>query len=64
MYKSDPKIFEETAKQWVNTYAKEETHEDKIKKLMEMGFPEDVCRDALSKNDWNPDLALNLLLGL
>ena len=28
-----------------------------------MGFDEPACREALKANDWNPDLALNTLLG-
>lgn len=32
---------------WTENFAKESTVDDKIKKLMEMGFPEDMCRDAL-----------------
>lgn len=47
MYKNDIKLFEFTAKQWTENYAREMTPDDKVKKLMEMGFPEDMCRDAL-----------------
>ena len=35
----------------------------KIKKLMEMGFPEDVCTEALERYDGDENLALNFLLG-
>jgi hypothetical protein len=30
---------------------------------MEMGFPEDVCREALERYDMDENLALNFLLG-
>ncbi len=47
MYKNDKKMFEYTAKLWTENYAKETTMEDKVRKLMDMGFPEDTCKDAL-----------------
>ena len=47
MYKNDKKMFEYTAKMWTENYAKESSVDDKIKKLMEMGFPEETCKDAL-----------------
>lgn len=40
-------MFEYNAKIWTENYAKESTHDDKVKKLMEMGFPEDMCKEAL-----------------
>ena len=40
MYKNDIKLFEFTAKQWTENYAREITPDDKVKKLMEMGFPD------------------------
>ena len=36
---------------------------EKVKKLMEMGFPEDVCNEALERYDGDENLALNFLLG-
>lgn len=47
MLKNDRKLFEYTAKQWTENFAKEKTIQDKINALMEMGFPEEMCRDAL-----------------
>jgi uncharacterized UBP type Zn finger protein len=32
---------------WTENFAKEQTVDDKVRKLMEMGFPEDMCREAL-----------------
>lgn len=50
-YKTDRKLYEYTAKMWTENFAKEQTIDDKVKKLMEMGFPEDVCREALQRYD-------------
>ena len=41
MFKNDKKLFEYTAKMWCENFAKEQTVDDKVKKLMEMGFTED-----------------------
>ena len=30
---------------------------------MEMGFPEDHCKEALERYDWDEERALNFLLG-
>ena len=56
-------MFEYTAKMWTENFAKESTIDDKVKKLMEMGFPEDMCKDALQRYDYDENLALNYLLG-
>eukprot|EP00349_Pseudokeronopsis_sp_Brazil_P000151 CAMPEP_0202958378 /NCGR_PEP_ID=MMETSP1396-20130829/2736_1 /ASSEMBLY_ACC=CAM_ASM_000872 /TAXON_ID= /ORGANISM="Pseudokeronopsis sp., Strain Brazil" /LENGTH=50 /DNA_ID=CAMNT_0049676425 /DNA_START=438 /DNA_END=590 /DNA_ORIENTATION=- len=48
---------------WTENYAKEQTFTDKVKKLMEMGFPEDICKEALERYDFDENLALNYLLG-
>lgn len=48
---------------WTENFAKEVTAEDKIKKLMEMGFSEDQCKEALQRYDFDENLALNFLLG-
>ena len=48
---------------WTENFAKEVTAEDKVKKLMEMGFTEDQCKDALQRYDFDENLALNYLLG-
>jgi len=36
---------------------------DKVKKLMEMGFPEDVCKEALEKYDGDENASITFLLG-
>ena len=51
MYKSDIKLFEATAKSWVEKHAQEVDLKSKAKTLMEMGFPEDVCIEALERYD-------------
>jgi uncharacterized UBP type Zn finger protein len=51
------------AKQWVQQYAVEEDVNKKLKQLIEMGFPEDVCKEALERYDGDENLALNFLLG-
>jgi ubiquitin-conjugating enzyme (huntingtin interacting protein 2) len=63
MYKNDKKMFEYTAKTWTENFAKETTIEDKVKKLMEMGFDEPTCREALERYDYDEALTLNFLLG-
>jgi uncharacterized UBP type Zn finger protein len=56
-------MYDLTAKQWVQNYAQEKDIKQQIKKLMEMGFPEDVCAEALERYDGDENLALNFLLG-
>ena len=63
MYKQDVKLFEFTAKQWTENYAKEVDTEAKIKTLMEMGFDKDLCKEALERYDYDEQMALNFLLG-
>ena len=46
-FKSDKRMFEYTAKTWTENFAKETNNDDKVRKLMEMGFPEDACKEAL-----------------
>ena len=40
MYKTDINLFNFTAAQWTQNYAKVVTEDDKVQKLMEMGFEE------------------------
>ncbi len=62
-YKGDRELYNLTAKQWVQNYAQEIDIKAKVKKLMEMGFPENVCTEALERYDGDENLALNYLLG-
>ena len=62
-YKTDRNLFYHTAKVWVENFAKQQTTDDKIKKLADMGFPEAMCKEALERYDYDENLALNFLLG-
>jgi len=65
-YKSDRKAWETTAKYWTSTYAhpvKRETKDDKVAKLVNMGFEEKQVRAALERAKWDETAAMNALLG-
>lgn len=64
MYKNDIAMFNNKAAEWTNNYAKEVTPEDKVKKICEMGFPEDVAREALARYDYDENNAINFLLSM
>lgn len=63
-YKADRALFNKTAKEWTESYAtgKAYIYDEKLKKLMEMGFTEDQCKDALSKCGGDENQAINHLL--
>lgn len=63
MYKNNIEQFNQKAAEWTENYAKELTAEDKLTKIMEMGFPEDVAREALTRYDNDANMAINFLLG-
>lgn len=63
MYKNDIKQFNAKAAEWTESYAKEVTPEDKVAHIMEMGFEEEVARDALARYDFDENMAINFLLG-
>jgi len=56
-------MYIHTAKQWVEQYAQEVDISKKVKQLMEMGFAEDVCKEALEMYNGDENMALNHLLG-
>ena len=62
MYKNDLQAFNRKAAEWTQNYAKEITMDDKIQHLAEMGFPEDMCREALERANGDQTVALNYLL--
>ena len=63
-YMSDIKLFNETAKHWVEEYAKPERNvQRKVKEIMEMGFTEQQAKEALEKNDEDVQKAINFLIG-
>ena len=54
--------FVKTAKEWTAEYASEKKKDEKMSKLMEMGFGEAVVRNALSRAAGDEQQALELLL--
>ena len=63
-YMSDIKLFNETAKHWVEEYANPERNfEKKIKEITEMGFTEEQARNALEQNNEDVEKAINSLVG-
>eukprot|EP01071_Lankesteria_metandrocarpae_P006193 Lankesteria_metandrocarpae@DN426_c0_g1_i1.p1 len=64
MYKKDRGEFEQTARMWTSTFAQaeEKTKEEKICKLMDMGFTLEQSQEALQKHGWDEMTALNHLL--
>ena len=57
-------LYHKTAKEWVMTYACPDSIEKtKISKLMEMGFDDATSKNALEKNGWDVETAINSLLG-
>ena len=61
MYKNQRNQFDKTAKDWVQQFAMGNPEDLKVKQLMEMGFPEDVCRAALEKANFDLEVASNYL---
>lgn len=61
-YKSDRKLYHKTAKEWVEKYASPRINEDKIKKLVEMGFSKKAVEAALEKHGFEEEKALEDLL--
>ena len=58
-YMSDIKLFNRTAKHWVEEYANpERTLLKKVKELTDMGFSEQQVRDTLHKNNEDVEKAL------
>ena len=63
-YMSDIKLFNETAKHWVEEYANPERNfEKKIKEITEMGFTEEQAKNALEQNNEDVEKAINFLVG-
>ena len=63
-YMSDIKLFNQTAKHWVEEYANpERTLLKKVKELTDMGFSEQQAREALQKNNEDVEKAINYLVG-
>ena len=63
-YMTDIKLFNQTAKHWVEEYANpERTLMKKIKELTDMGFTEQQAREALQKSNEDIENAINYLVG-
>merc|ERR1712203_1282473 len=52
MYKEDRPLFNQTAKYWTETFAQENqnTGNEKVKLITEMGFSEEQAQEALKKH--------------
>mmetsp|Transcript_9658 Transcript_9658/g.24599 ORF Transcript_9658/g.24599 Transcript_9658/m.24599 type:complete len:195 (+) Transcript_9658:110-694(+) len=62
-YIEDKAVFDQTAKYWTDNYATKEVPEDeKVIKLMEMGFDKAAVKAALSNASGDESTALELLL--
>ncbi|KAK4375773.1 hypothetical protein RND71_006450 [Anisodus tanguticus] len=61
-YLKDHQTFVGTARYWTETFAKTCAAEEKIQKLVEMGFPEAHVRSTLEATGWDENLALEKLL--
>ena len=63
-YMSDIKLFNQTAKHWVEEYANpERSFQKKIKEIVEMGFTEEQAKQALEQNNEDVEKAINFLVG-
>eukprot|EP00928_Gymnodinium_smaydae_P086915 TRINITY_DN71301_c0_g1_i1.p1 TRINITY_DN71301_c0_g1~~TRINITY_DN71301_c0_g1_i1.p1 ORF type:complete len:203 (+),score=37.48 TRINITY_DN71301_c0_g1_i1:103-711(+) len=64
-YKTDRALFEQTAKFWTETYASEaaqsSTEDDKLSRLVDMGFDKEQARAALAKCDGDETRATEML---
>lgn len=62
-YKSDIKLFNETAKLWTNEYANpQKVINKKLQNLVDMGFDSKKALDALSKTGMDEEKAITILL--
>ena len=64
MYKTNMEEFKKTAKFWTDSYAKETSKDDAVKRVCEMGFSAEDARDALKRTGWDESAAVNSLLGM
>ena len=61
-YKNTRDLYVKHAKEWVAKYASPEINQGKVKRLMEMGFPEEMVTNALIKSGYDEEKALETLL--
>jgi len=64
MFKSNRELFTATAKYWTETFAsgKNDSNEDKVAKITDMGFTSEQALAALEKHGFDETAALNALL--
>eukprot|EP00440_Ansanella_granifera_P039907 gb/GFBE01043282.1/.p1 GENE.gb/GFBE01043282.1/~~gb/GFBE01043282.1/.p1 ORF type:complete len:204 (+),score=44.65 gb/GFBE01043282.1/:1-612(+) len=64
MYKHNKELFHQTAKYWTETFASESksSNDEKIQKIVDMGFTAEQAKSALEKHGFDETLALNGLL--
>ncbi|KAG8054111.1 hypothetical protein GUJ93_ZPchr0001g33056 [Zizania palustris] len=62
-YLRDYSTFSATARYWTDAFAKSTSTgmEEKVQKLVEMGFPEDMVRSALKSVNGDENMALEKL---
>jgi ubiquitin-conjugating enzyme (huntingtin interacting protein 2) len=64
MYTADREQFDQTAKFWTETYAKETSKDDAVDRVCEMGFDRESAKQALENHGWDESAAVNSLLGV
>ena len=67
MYLDNKSEFDRTAKYWVTMYAtpkSEDSKDEAITRVCEMGFDKESARRALEKHKWDESAAVNALLGM
>ena len=67
MYLDNKSEFDRTAKYWVTMYAtpkSEDSKNEAIARVCEMGFDKESARKALEKHKWDESAAVNALLGM
>lgn len=64
MYKHNRELFTQTARYWTETFASENKSSDdeKVQKIVDMGFTEEQARASLERHGYDETLALNSLL--
>ena len=63
MYKENPPLFADTAREWTATHANPQVNDGMIKSLMEMGFERGDVERVLREVGWEQDKAVERLLG-
>mmetsp|Transcript_1804 Transcript_1804/g.5256 ORF Transcript_1804/g.5256 Transcript_1804/m.5256 type:complete len:194 (-) Transcript_1804:342-923(-) len=61
-YLTEKDVFDQTAKQWTESYAKKDAVDEKVVRLVEMGFDEAAAMNALRTANGDESAALEFLL--